>query len=167
MTREIEIIYLHKRHWVEAKRYPYFTLLGQSIGSIILGIEALFAYIPGKNILIKIIFCFFFTFIDPFYYFSDIYIDSMGYAFTLFLFSYIGKCTTASYIHYPTITKEMIKRVTLRTMARNNNTTIARSPFLSSAKLIYYKLFSKVCFRLYNCNRDIILNVKLKQYSYQ
>lgn len=118
LKKDIEFIYLHKRHWVEAPRYPYFTLLGQSIGSVILGIEALFAYLP------------------------DVYIDSMGYSFTLFLFSYIGKCTTACYIHYPTITKDMIKRVTLRNMAHNNNATVARSPFLSSAKLIYYQIFS-------------------------
>ena len=35
--REVEFIYLHTRHWVEARRYPMFTLLGQSLGSLVLG----------------------------------------------------------------------------------------------------------------------------------
>ena len=33
----------------------------------------------------------------------DIYIDSMGYAFTLPLFKYFGGCKVAAYVHYPTI----------------------------------------------------------------
>lgn len=33
----------------------------------------------------------------------DIYIDSMGYAFTLPLFKYLGGCKVAAYVHYPTI----------------------------------------------------------------
>lgn len=47
----IEFIYLHKRKWVEAHMYPYFTLLGQSLGSIWLGIEALNNLVPGKIIM--------------------------------------------------------------------------------------------------------------------
>lgn len=61
---DIHFVYLKKRAWVEASRYPIFTLLGQSLGSIILGMEALFAFVP------------------------DIYLDTMGYAFTLPLFRY-------------------------------------------------------------------------------
>lgn len=42
--------------------YPYFTLLGQSLGSIWLGIEALNSFVPGK-ILFHIYFnnCFIYT----------------------------------------------------------------------------------------------------------
>lgn len=47
----IEFIYLHKRKWVEARMYPYFTLFGQSLGSIWLGIEALNNLVPGKIIM--------------------------------------------------------------------------------------------------------------------
>lgn len=32
LPRPVDFIYLHKRAWVEADRYPYFTLLGQSLG---------------------------------------------------------------------------------------------------------------------------------------
>ena len=33
----VEFVYLHRRAWVEAWKYPAFTLLGQSLGSIYLG----------------------------------------------------------------------------------------------------------------------------------
>ena len=34
---KVEFVYLHKRRWVEAKTFPRFTLIGQSLGSLILG----------------------------------------------------------------------------------------------------------------------------------
>ncbi len=36
-NKNLEFVYLHKREYVEAKMYPYFTMLGQSLGSLILG----------------------------------------------------------------------------------------------------------------------------------
>lgn len=51
IQRKIEFVYLHRRKWVEASMYPYFTLLGQSLGSIWLGIEALNSFVPGKKVL--------------------------------------------------------------------------------------------------------------------
>ena len=41
-----EFKYLQKRHWVLASGYRRFTLLGQSLGSMILGWEALCAALP-------------------------------------------------------------------------------------------------------------------------
>jgi alpha-1,2-mannosyltransferase len=61
---DIHFAYLQRRLWVEASRYPIFTLIGQSFGSIILGFEALFACLP------------------------DVYLDTMGYAFTLPVFRF-------------------------------------------------------------------------------
>jgi len=61
---ELHFAFLCRRIWVEASRYPWFTLLGQSLGSLVLGCEALLMCIP------------------------DIYFDSMGYAFTLPLFRF-------------------------------------------------------------------------------
>jgi alpha-1,2-mannosyltransferase len=43
----VQFVYLRRRRWVEADMYPYFTLLGQSLGSIVLGAEALAAFVPG------------------------------------------------------------------------------------------------------------------------
>ncbi|XP_076662969.1 ALG11 alpha-1,2-mannosyltransferase [Andrena cerasifolii] len=118
LERKVEFVYLHKRRWVEATMYPYFTLLGQSLGSIWLGIEALNSFVP------------------------DIYIDTMGYAFTYPLFKYIGGCRVASYTHYPTISTDMLRHVYRRVISHNNRKVIARNPFLSAAKIAYYKLFA-------------------------
>uniref|UniRef100_A0A2C9K2Q8 GDP-Man:Man(3)GlcNAc(2)-PP-Dol alpha-1,2-mannosyltransferase n=1 Tax=Biomphalaria glabrata TaxID=6526 RepID=A0A2C9K2Q8_BIOGL len=114
----VEFIYLKCRGWVEAVKYPYFTLLGQSIGSVFLGLEALFAFVP------------------------DVYIDTMGYAFTLPLFKFLGGCPVACYVHYPTISTDMLTRVSARVQAHNNAEFISRSVLLSWLKIMYYRLFA-------------------------
>lgn len=47
IPNQVQFIFLQKRSWVEADQYPYFTLLGQSIGSILLGLEAIHHGHPG------------------------------------------------------------------------------------------------------------------------
>ena len=76
--------------------------------------------------------------------FLDIYIDTMGYAFTYPLFKYIGGCSVGSYTHYPTISTDMLKHVYRRVISHSNRRAIARNPFLSAAKMIYYKVFAFV-----------------------
>ncbi|XP_043604471.1 GDP-Man:Man(3)GlcNAc(2)-PP-Dol alpha-1,2-mannosyltransferase isoform X3 [Bombus pyrosoma] len=120
IEHKIEFVYLHRRKWVEPSMYPYFTLLGQSLGSIWLGVEALNNFVP------------------------DIYIDTMGYAFTYPLFKYIGGCRVATYTHYPTISTDMLRHVYRRVISHTNKRVIARNPFLSAAKLVYYKLFGLI-----------------------
>eukprot|EP00128_Syssomonas_multiformis_P009069 Colp12_sorted_trinity150504_noHs@23471 len=117
-TDPVRFIFLKKRYWVEASRYPRLTLIGQSLGSIVLGWEALLAYTP------------------------DVFIDTMGYAFTLPLFKYMGGCVVGAYVHYPTISTDMLQRVRSREATFNNTSNISKSYFLSSAKLAYYKVFA-------------------------
>lgn len=76
--------------------------------------------------------------------FLDIFIDTTGFAFTLPLFKFIAGAKTGCYVHYPTITVEMLRRVSNRSNMYNNHNIIARSPFLTQGKLIYYKLFAWV-----------------------
>ena len=83
----ISFISLQTIKLVEAATYPRFTLLLQSLGSIFLGFEALFKFIP------------------------DIYFDSMGYAFTYPLFKYLAGCPVGCYVHYPTISCDMLEVV--------------------------------------------------------
>jgi len=111
LPNNLQFVYLHKRKWVEANNYPYFTLLGQSLGSIVLGLEALRLFQP------------------------DIYVDTMGYAFTLPVFSIIVGCKVSCYVHYPTISSDMINKVIQQRGARRT---------ISSIKLIYYQLFAKL-----------------------
>ncbi|CAG7815708.1 unnamed protein product [Allacma fusca] len=117
---KIEFIYLHRRKWVEAKKYSYFTLLGQSIGSVYLSLEALCKFVP------------------------DVYIDTTGYAFSVPVFKFLGGCRVGSYVHYPTISTDMLNRVSSRVETYNNRSSVTRSPFLTSMKLLYYKVFAKL-----------------------
>jgi alpha-1,2-mannosyltransferase len=134
LLRPIKFVYLTKRKWVEASPYPYFTLLGQSIGSIFLGWEALVKFNP------------------------DIYIDTMGYAFTLPLFKYIGKCHVGCYVHYPTISTDMLSKVSDRRATYNNASFITRSRVLSGMKLLYYKMFAYIYGLAGSCANVVMVN---------
>ena len=87
LPRPVNFVFLKNRTLVEASSYPHFTLLGQSLGSLFLGWEALTSHVP------------------------DVYVDSMGYAFTLPVFRYLGGCRVGSYVHYPTVSTDMLSVV--------------------------------------------------------
>ncbi|XP_040847400.1 GDP-Man:Man(3)GlcNAc(2)-PP-Dol alpha-1,2-mannosyltransferase isoform X2 [Ochotona curzoniae] len=123
-----------KRYLVEDSRYPHFTLLGQSLGSIFLGWEALMQCVP------------------------DVYIDSMGYAFILPLFKYLGGCRVGSYVHYPTISTDMLAVVRNQNVGFNNAAFITRNPVLSQAKLIYYHLFAFLYGLAGSCSDTVMVN---------
>lgn len=118
--RNIDFVFLRKRYWVEAERYPYFTLLLQSLGSMVMGMEALLQYQP------------------------DVFLDTMGYAFTYPLFRYIGESKVGSYTHYPVVSTDMLRRVKNRVFTHNNRSSVAKNPFLTWLKLTYYRIFAKV-----------------------
>lgn len=130
----LEFIYLNQRKWVEAEKYPIFTLLGQSLGSMVLGFEALLKFQP------------------------DIFMDTMGYAFTYPIFKYIGGCRVSSYTHYPTISTDMLKRVANRTASFNNKSHVAKNPFFTWAKLSYYRLFASLYGRVGRCCDTVMVN---------
>eukprot|EP01134_Creolimax_fragrantissima_P001507 CFRG1507T1 len=116
--RPVDFVFLEKRYWVEAARYPIFTLLGQSLGSVVLGWEALGKCVP------------------------DVYIDTMGYAFTFPLFKLLSGCRVATYVHYPTISTDMLVKIQSRQSAYNNNSNVAKSKIRSEAKALYYRAFA-------------------------
>lgn len=120
----VEFVFLNRRKWVEAEKYPYFTLLGQSLGSVILGLEALCRFPP------------------------DIFLDTMGYAFVLPLFRYIAEARVGCYVHYPTISTDMLRRVQSRVYAHNNRSIVVRNPFLTWLKIVYYRIFAHVSFKI-------------------
>lgn len=134
LPRPVEFVFLKKRSWIEASTYPYFTLLGQSIGSMVLGWEALNCYLP------------------------DIFLDTMGYAFTLPLFRYIGGCKVGCYVHYPTISTDMLSRVGGQTVAHNNASFISNSRILSTVKLLYYYLFAVMYGLAGSCAQVVMVN---------
>ncbi|CAG8481617.1 220_t:CDS:10 [Racocetra persica] len=96
----IDFVFLNNRKWVEDSRYPRFTLLGQSFGSIILGFEALKKLTP------------------------DIYFAKR-----------IFGCKVAAYVHYPTISSDMLNKVQERRPGFNNDNLIAQSRVFSTGKI--------------------------------
>jgi alpha-1,2-mannosyltransferase len=77
-------------------------MLGQSLGSYVLAYEAISSFVP------------------------DIFIDTMGYAFTLPFVQSVLEIPTAAYVHYPTISTDMLSRL----------------PGVSFIKNIYWRLFA-------------------------
>ena len=134
IKKHVHFVYLHQRKWVTAEMYPYLTLLGQSIGSLILGTEAMLHFTP------------------------DVFLDTMGYAFTLPLFKYVGGSKVGCYVHYPTISADMLTKVTERNADFNNAEFISRSVLLSNTKLIYYHIFAFVYGLCGSCSNKVLVN---------
>ncbi|KAL0963687.1 hypothetical protein UPYG_G00309590 [Umbra pygmaea] len=134
LPRPVTFIFLSNRLLVEASSYPHFTLLGQSMGSMFLGWEALTSFVP------------------------DLYIDSMGYAFTLPIFRYLGGCGVGSYVHYPTVSTDMLSVVRERNPRFNNSDSISSNPLLSAAKVLYYCAFALIYGLAGSCSDLIMVN---------
>ncbi|XP_007421273.1 GDP-Man:Man(3)GlcNAc(2)-PP-Dol alpha-1,2-mannosyltransferase [Python bivittatus] len=134
LKHPVKFVFLNRRYLVEASVYPYFTLLGQSLGSLFLGWEALTKCIP------------------------DIYIDSMGYAFTLPLFKYLGGCKIGCYVHYPTISTDMLSVVRNQHAQFNNAAVITKNPLLSKMKLVYYYFFASIYGLVGSCSDTVMVN---------
>lgn len=88
ITLEAERLYfvhLTQIRLVQAQLYPHFTLLGQSLGSLVLALDAFHGLVP------------------------DVFIDTMGYGFTLPLAKLLFPgIPVGAYVHYPTISTDML-----------------------------------------------------------
>ncbi|TFY51958.1 hypothetical protein EVG20_g10766 [Dentipellis fragilis] len=113
----LHFVFLDSREYVEDAKWPRFTLLGQSLGSMYLAWEAVSQLVP------------------------DLYIDTMGYAFTFFAVSWLTGVPIGAYVHYPTISTDMLARIQSRKTTHTNSDAIASSPILSRGKLLYYRIF--------------------------
>lgn len=116
----LQFIYLSKRDFVLASTWPRFTLLGQSVGSLILAYDAF-------NILVP-----------------DIFIDTMGYAFAVAFAHYLfPSIATAAYVHYPTISMDMLDSLDDLTGTKGIHSG-AGSGWRGRAKKAYWQLFAKM-----------------------
>ena len=102
-----------------AQRWPYFTLLGQSIGSLIVAWDA-------------------FNLLPP-----DVFIDTMGYAFTLAFSAFLFPNTpTGAYVHYPTISTDMLSSLDQES-GRGVNAGLGKG-WRGTVKRYYWFLFAKL-----------------------
>ncbi|GAB4822152.1 hypothetical protein N2152v2_009198 [Parachlorella kessleri] len=104
-------------HLLAPERYPRFTMLGQAWGSVRVALEGLRQLLPG------------------------IYVDTTGWAFPYPLV-WLAGARVAAYVHYPTISTDMLERVRERHNTYNNDSGVSQSWVKSAVKLAYYHLFA-------------------------
>lgn len=114
----VTFVYLRLRFLIEASTWPRFTLAGQILGSMLLGVEAMIHCRP------------------------HLFFDTMGYAFTYPLFKWLTGCMVASYVHYPIVSTDMLRLVASGQASYNNRSGITRSRFLTNLKIRYYRLLA-------------------------
>ncbi|KAJ5625924.1 CAZyme family GT4 [Penicillium lagena] len=116
----VVLLYLTTRKYVVASSYPYMTLLGQSLGSLVVGYDA-------------------FTLLVP-----DIFIDTMGFAFTLALCKWLfPSVPTGAYVHYPTISTDMIASLDDKTGVQGVNSG-AGTGSKGAIKRRYWEIFAQL-----------------------
>lgn len=116
----VAFIYLSTRDYVHASKWPHFTLLGQSLGSLILGWDAFNLLVP------------------------DIFVDTMGYAFTLALCKWLfPHIPTGAYVHYPTISTDMLSSLHDEVAGRGLNAGMGKG-LRGKVKQYYWELFAKL-----------------------
>ncbi|KPM39147.1 GDP-Man:Man(3)GlcNAc(2)-PP-Dol alpha-1,2-mannosyltransferase [Neonectria ditissima] len=118
----ITFLYLSKRDWVLASSWPRFTLLGQSIGSLILAWDAFSLLVP------------------------DVFVDTMGYAFSLGLCKlFFPRVPTGAYVHYPTISTDMLESLDPKSAVGSLGVNAGKGVGAQgSAKKIYWQLFARL-----------------------
>lgn len=132
IEKPIHFIRLKYYRFLEPAKYKRFTMIGQSIGSVIVALEAIGKLVP------------------------HVYLDTVGYSFTFVVFKLIGLCKTAAYIHYPTISSDMLQSVSNREISVNNSMAIRNSRFRSTVKLVYYRIFA-LCYALAGKAVDVVM----------
>jgi alpha-1,2-mannosyltransferase len=71
----------------------------------------------------------------------QIWIDSVGWPMTYPL-AWLAGCRIVAYVHYPTISTDMLLRVSTRSTAFNNSAVVSSSAVRTYIKLAYYRLFA-------------------------
>lgn len=104
---------------LEAKRYPRFTLALQAAGGAVAGVVA-FVCRP-----------------------CDIVVDTANTPFAL-LGPKVLRAATVAYVHYPTISADMVGVVARGEVAVNNDAKLAGWRGAAKIKLVYYRAFAAV-----------------------
>lgn len=99
-------------------RYPVGTMFFQSFASMIVSLECIIRFTP------------------------DIYCDTIGAAFSYPVVKLLTNATILAYVHYPTISTDMMNKVREQRPSYNNTNVITKSITISYIKLCYYKIFA-------------------------
>jgi alpha-1,2-mannosyltransferase len=87
----------------------------------------------------------------------SVWIDTTGWAFPYLLVRMTG-ASVAAYVHYPTISTDMLSRVRDRAATFNNNSDVASSAAKSGLKLLYYQLMALLYGAVGGCANVAMVN---------
>jgi len=73
-----------------------------------------------------------------------VFFDTTGAAFTFIIAKLLAGCKVCAYVHYPSISTDMLSLVWERRPSYNNAAAIVNNPVSTYLKLIYYTLFAIV-----------------------
>ncbi|OBA21870.1 GDP-Man:Man(3)GlcNAc(2)-PP-Dol alpha-1,2-mannosyltransferase [Metschnikowia bicuspidata var. bicuspidata NRRL YB-4993] len=127
-SRRIVFIYLRKyAAWIDSSSWKHFTLAGQLLGCVVLGLEAMYELSP------------------------DVWIDTMGLPGSYWLVSWILKIPVVAYVHYPIIQPDMFNKLKFRTVGdlAAFNFTLGHAKQL--VKFFYWSLLYSVYMYLGSC----------------
>ncbi|CAD5215354.1 unnamed protein product [Bursaphelenchus okinawaensis] len=130
----IHFVPLRTHKLLHPSRYPYLTLLCQFLAGFVVGVDALLLLTP------------------------EVFIETTGVPGSISVFRLLGGCSTVAYVHYPIITKDMIKRVSSRREMYNNSSFITKSIVLTNLKLCYYYVFSFLYYLCGACTTKVMAN---------
>jgi alpha-1,2-mannosyltransferase len=113
----LHFVHLHEeKHLLQKSKR--FTMMAESLGTMKLAWCALSAVTP------------------------HVFFDTTGCAFTFFVARVLAGCKVGTYVHYPTISTDMLSLVWKRRPTYNNDAQVAANPIVTCAKLIYYVIFA-------------------------
>lgn len=133
LRRPIEVLGLQHVDLIAPEAYPRFTLIRQAWGSLLLGLEALRLMVP------------------------EVYIDTTGWAFPYPIAKLAGS-RVACYVHYPTVSTNMLGRVWSRQPMYNNDEAVSGSSLRSLLKVLYYQAFAVVYGMAGACADAVMVN---------
>ncbi|CRK14223.1 hypothetical protein BN1708_011101 [Verticillium longisporum] len=120
------LMYLSTKHLVLASTWTHFTLLGQSLGSMVMAWDAFQLLVP------------------------DVLVDTMGYAFVLGLSKLLfPTIPTGAYVHYPTISTDMLESLDPKSANGSQGINAGKGVGLrGQTKRAYWKLFAELYSRV-------------------
>lgn len=128
-----QVVPLSRTRLLSPSLYPRFTMLGQAWGSVRVGMEAVGKLLPG------------------------VYVDTTGWAFPYPLV-WLAGARVVAYVHYPTISTDMLERVRARHHTYNNDSGVSSSWLKSWVKLCYYQLFAALYGAVGACAAVVMVN---------
>lgn len=114
-SRRVVFVYLRKfSKWIDAGYWKHFTLIGQTLGSILLAFEALYELSP------------------------DVWIDTMGLPGSYLPVSVILKIPIVAYVHYPIIQPDMFNMLKFKQFSDLTRIKPSLSDARDAFKLFYW-----------------------------